>query len=196
VGSAGRPYAHVDVKLVDPATDTPITGPGVGELLVQGPSVFAGYFRDPDRTAEVLRGGWLRTGDLMHRDGDGYYRVIDRLSDIFITGGESVAPAEIENVLAEHPDVRDAAAAGVPDARWGEVPEAWVVLRSGATSDGAALIDHCAARLARFKVPRQIHLVDRIPRSGTDKVRRRDLVRGRLSDLDSSSPSSRPAVVP
>jgi fatty-acyl-CoA synthase len=194
VGSAGRPYPHVDVQLVDPATDTPITGPGVGELFVQGPSVFAGYFRDSVRTAEVLRGGWLRTGDLMERDGDGYYRVIDRLSDIFITGGESVAPAEIENVLAEHPDVREAAAAGVPDPRWGEVPEAWVVLRSGAVSDVAGLIEHCAARLARFKVPREIHLVDRIPRSATDKVRRRDVVRQRTADLDPSSSPSRSAV--
>jgi len=189
VGSAGRPYPHVDVQLIDPATDKPIVGPGVGELAVQGPSVFAGYFRDPDRTAEVLREGWLRTGDLMERDADGYYRVIDRLSDMFITGGESVAPAEIENVLSEHPDVIEAAAAGVPDDRWGEVPEAWVVLRGGAQSDSATLIEHCTARLARFKVPRQIHVVELIPRSGTDKVRRRELVRQR--ELAQQGPAER-----
>lgn len=172
VGSAGRPYPHVEVRLVDPVTDEVIEGAGSGELVVRGPSVFPGYFRDESRTLEALRGGWLRTGDLMERDADGYYRVVDRLSDIFITGGESVAPAEIESVLFEHPGVADAAVAGVPDHRWGEVPEAWVVCRPGVPIDETAIIEHCGTRLARFKVPRRVHFVDRIPRSGTDKVRR------------------------
>lgn len=182
VGSAGRPYPHVEVRLVDPVTDATIDGAGSGELLVRGPSVFAGYFRDADRTAEVLRGGWLRTGDLMQRDADGYYRVIDRLSDIFITGGESVAPAEIESVLFEHPAVADAAVAGVPDDRWGEVPEAWVVARTGVAVDEKALVEHCAARLARFKVPKRVRFVERIPRSGADKVLRRELRELRSSE--------------
>ncbi len=176
IGSAGRPYPHVEVQLVDPVTDEVIEGAGSGELVVRGPSVFPGYFRDEPRTAEALRGGWLRTGDLMQRDADGYYRVVDRLSDIFITGGESVAPAEIERVLFEHPAVADAAVVGVPDDRWGEVPEAWIVARPGVPVDETALIEHCAARLAKYKVPRRARLVERIPRSGTDKVRRREVL--------------------
>lgn len=176
VGSAGRPYPHVEVLLVDPVTSEPIEGAGTGELLVRGPSVFTGYFRDAAQTAATLTDGWLRTGDLMARDDDGYYRVIDRIKDIFITGGESVAPAEIEAVLFEHAAVADVAVIGVPDERWGEVPVAYFVPRSGVPRDETALREHCAARLARFKVPTRILEIDAIPRSGADKVRRRDLL--------------------
>ena len=162
--------------LVDSVTSEPIEGAGTGELLVRGPSVFTGYFRDAAQTAATLTDGWLRTGDLMARDDDGYYRVIDRIKDIFITGGESVAPAEIEAVLFEHAAVADVAVIGVPDERWGEVPVAYFVPRSGVPRDETALREHCAARLARFKVPTRILEIEAIPRSGADKVRRRDLL--------------------
>ena len=162
--------------LADPVTNEPIEGAGSGELLVRGPSVFSGYFRDAEQTAAALSDGWLRTGDLMSRDEDGYYRVIDRIKDIFITGGESVAPAEIEAVLFEHAAVADAAVIGVPDERWGEVPVAYIVPRTGVPRDETALLEHCAARLARFKVPTRILEIPAIPRSGADKVRRRDLL--------------------
>lgn len=176
IGSVGRPYPHVDVRLVDPVSGATIEGAGVGELLVRGPSVFAGYFRDPVSTEAAFVDGWLRTGDLLERDPYGCYRVIDRVTDIFISGGESVAPAEVEAVLVAHPAVADAAVVGVPDARWGEAPVGFVVVRSGALIDEADLIAHCRTGLARFKVPTRILPVESIPRSGAGKARRRDLL--------------------
>lgn len=187
VGSAGRPYPHVEVMLVDPVTSEPVEGAGTGELLVRGPSVFSGYVRDPLETESAVRDGWLHTGDLMTRDADGYYRVIDRIKDIFITGGESVAPAEIESVLFEHPAVADAAVIGVPDERWGEVPVAYVVTRPGVAWDETTIVEHCDARLARFKVPTRVLSIEEIPRSGAEKVRRRDLLDRWLSSSRSTA---------
>ncbi|MDJ0335298.1 AMP-binding protein [Salinibacterium sp. G-O1] len=176
IGSAGKPYPHVDVDIADPITGERIDGAGVGELLVRGPGVFSGYFRAPEATALALRGGWLATGDLVSRDAEGYYRVLDRIKDIFITGGESVAPAEIEGVLFGHPAVADVAVAGVPDETWGEVAVAWVVVRPGAATDETDLLDFARASLAKFKVPKHVMFVDAIPRSSSDKVRRRVLL--------------------
>ena len=176
VGMAGTPYPHVQVELVDPATGATIEGPGTGELVVRGPNVFAGYFREPEHeraSAERRRG--LHTGDVAERDADGYYRIVDRLKDIFITGGESVAPAEIESALLAHPAVADAAAVGVPDDRWGEVGAAFVVLRAGVATDVEALLEHCRENLAGFKVPRHLEVVETIPRSANNKIVRRAL---------------------
>ncbi|MGV8877094.1 MAG: AMP-binding protein [Rhodoglobus sp.] len=176
IGSAGKPYPHVDVDIADPVTGERIHGAGQGELLVRGPGVFSGYFRAPEATALALRNGWLATGDLVSRDGDGYYRVLDRIKDIFITGGESVAPAEIEGVLFGHPAVADVAVVGVPDERWGEVAVAWVVVRSGAATDETDLLEFAGSALAKFKVPKRVIFVETIPRSSSDKVRRRVLL--------------------
>ena len=176
VGSAGKPYPHVEVALADPVTGEHVTGPGSGELLVRGPGVFSGYFRDSAQTAATMRGGWLATGDLARRDSEGYYRVIDRLKDIFITGGEGVAPAEIEGVLFQHPAVADVAVAGVPDDTWGEVAVAWVVARPGVATDEHDLLAHCEGALARFKVPKHVRFVTAVPRSAAGKTLRRALV--------------------
>lgn len=194
VGSAGRPYPHLEVRLVDPVTGAAVEGAGTGELLVRGPSVFAGYFHDVASTEAALRDGWLRTGDLMERDVDGYYRVIDRITDIFITGGESVAPAEIEAVLFEHPAVADAAVVGVPDERWGEVAVGFVVVRTGVPTDETALLEFCGGRLARFKVPTRILMIAEIPRSGANKARRRDLLERWMLDARESGPTPSGAV--
>lgn len=176
IGSAGKPYPHVDVDIADPVTGERIEGAGQGELLVKGPGVFSGYFRAPEATALALRNGWLATGDLVSRDSEGYYRVLDRLKDIFITGGESVAPAEIEGVLFGHPAIADVAVVGVPDEKWGEDAVAWVVVRSGASTDETDVLNFASASLAKYKVPRRVIFTEHIPRSSSDKVRRRVLL--------------------
>ncbi len=176
IGSAGKPYPHVEVAVADSVTGEILAGECTGELLVHGPGVFAGYFRAPEATQAVLRDGWLATGDLVRRDGAGNYSIIDRIKDIFITGGESVAPAEVEGVLFGHPAVADVSVVGVPDDRWGEVGVAWVVLRSGIATDETDLREYCTSQLARFKVPKRILFVAAIPRSASDKAMRRSLL--------------------
>ncbi|XTR51996.1 class I adenylate-forming enzyme family protein [Pseudarthrobacter sp. So.54] len=172
VGYSGKPYPHVAVAVADPVTGAVLDGAATGELLVGGPGVFAGYFRDPAATAAVLAGDWLRTGDLVERDAEGYIKVLDRLKDIFISGGENVAPAEVEAVLLAHPAVAQAAVVGVEDARWGETGVAFVVVRPGLATDGQELLDHCAALLAPFKVPARIEMVGALPRTALNKVLR------------------------
>jgi len=178
-GSAGTPYPHVEVAVADPVTGQLLDEPGAvsGELLVRGPGVFAGYFRDPAATAAALVGGWLRTGDLVERDADGYYRVIDRLKDVFIVGGENVSPAEVEAALARHPGVAEVAVVGRPDDRWGEVGAAFVVRRRGVPVDAVELEEHCRRELAHFKVPRSFTFVPSLPRTSLQKVSRTALAR-------------------
>ena len=187
VGYSGKPYPHVAVAVVDPVTGDILDGAASGELLVGGPGVFAGYFRDPAATAAVLAGGWLRTGDLVERDAEGYIKVVDRLKDIFISGGENVAPAEVEAVLLAHPAVAQAAVVGVADERWGETGVAFVVIRPGMATDEEELLEHCSAQLARFKVPGRIETVGALPRTALNKV-----LRGRLREqLDGRGPAGR-----
>jgi fatty-acyl-CoA synthase len=162
LGSAGKPYPHVDVRLSDE-----------GELQVRGPNVFAGYWRNPEATAAAFDDGWLRTGDVAERDGEGFYRIKGRLKDMYISGGENVYPAEVESVLHEHPAVADAAVVGVPDERWGEVGVAFVVA-AGETSE-EALIEFVRTRLARFKAPKAVRFVDVLPRSAMGKVAKEEL---------------------
>ena len=173
LGWAGKPYPHVEVALGDTGSGQLIDGPGTGELLVRGPAVFAGYWRNPAATAETLRDGWLHTGDIAERDAEGYYRICDRLKDMYISGGENVYPAEVEAVLHEHPAVADAAVLGVADERWGEVGLALVVPCEEVTEE--QLVAHCRQRLARFKVPRTVRFLDTLPRSPTGKLLKREL---------------------
>ncbi len=172
VGWAGVPYPHVEVQLADPATGECLTGAATGELLVRGPGLFAGYFRDAVATAEIWRGGWLATGDIATRDESGYLRIVDRLRNIFISGGENVAPAEVEAVLREHPGVQDAVVVGMPDQRWGERGVALVLRRPGVITDATELLEHCRERLASFKVPTAVHLVTELPYAALGKVAR------------------------
>lgn len=172
VGFSGKPYPHVAVAVADPVTGDVYDGEATGELLVGGPGVFAGYFRDPAATAAVLADGWLRTGDLVERDADGYIRVVDRLKDIYISGGENVSPAEVEEVLLSHPAVAQAAVVGVEDERWGESGHAFVVVRPGMATDEQELLLHCACRLSSFKVPATVAMVGSLPRTALNKVLR------------------------
>jgi fatty-acyl-CoA synthase len=175
LGSAGKPYPHVEVGLADPGSGALIGGPGSGELLVRGPGVFAGYWRDQAATDAALRDGWLHTGDIAERDAEGFYRIRDRLKDMYISGGENVYPAEIEAVLHEHPAVADAAVVGTPDERWGEVGLAVVVPRSGRSADEAELLAFCRGRLAAFKAPRSVRFTEELPRSPSGKLLKRQL---------------------
>jgi fatty-acyl-CoA synthase len=173
-GYAGKPYPHVDVALRDPESGEVLEGVGEGELVVKGPNVFAGYWRNPEATAAAFADGWLLTGDVAARDGEGYYRIVGRTKDMVISGGENVYPAEIENVLHEHDAVAEAAVVGVPDERWGEACLAFVVLRAEVTEE--ELLDFCRGRLARYKVPRGVRFVGSLPRNALDKVVKSELL--------------------
>jgi fatty-acyl-CoA synthase len=161
-GYAGKPYPYVEVKLSEES-----------ELLVRGPNVFPGYWRNAEATAEALRDGWLHTGDIAERDGEGFYRIRGRLKDMVISGGENVYPAEVEDVLAAHPAVVEAAVVGVPDERWGEVCAAFVVLREEVGED--ELRAFVGERLAKFKRPKSFHVVDALPRNALGKVQKDEL---------------------
>jgi fatty-acyl-CoA synthase len=174
-GFAGKPYPYVEVALREPGSGRLLDGPGEGELVVRGPNVFAGYWRNPEATAAATADGWLLTGDVAERDDEGYYRICARLKDMYISGGENVYPAEVESVLHEHPAVADTAVVAVEDERWGEVGIAAVVLADGYSADEAELLGHCRARLARFKVPKGVRFVDELPRSGMGKVLKDEL---------------------
>ncbi|GAA2012592.1 class I adenylate-forming enzyme family protein [Microbacterium ulmi] len=176
-GSVGFPYPHVTVQLVDPETLLPLAGEATGELWVRGPSVFAGYLDDPAATAAAMHDGWLRTGDLAHRDAGGAFRIVDRIKDIYISGGENVAPAEVELALLRHPLIAAAAVVGVPDPVWGERGVAFVVRAHGAALSSDEVLAHARRNLAAFKVPVHIAFVDELPRSTIDK-----LARSRLRD--------------
>lgn len=173
-GAVGWPYPHVEVRLVD-LDGGVVEGPGAGELQVRGPGVFAGYLHDPGRTRAAFTGDWLRTGDLAERDGDGCYRIVDRLKHIYISGGENVAPAEVEAVLVRHPLVADAAVVAVPDEVWGEVGVAFVQPVAGVGLTAAEVLEHAREHLADFKLPRQVHVLGELPRTGIGKVARADL---------------------
>jgi fatty-acyl-CoA synthase len=177
-GSIGRPLLHVEAKVVRP-DGSECAPEEVGELLLRGPHLFAGYLGDEAATAAALRqdagGPWLRTGDLARRDEAGCYSIAGRQKDMYISGGENVYPAEIESVLHGHEAVLEAAVIGVPDPRWGEVGRAVVVLRPGAAVEAEALLAYLRARLAGYKVPRQVVFATELPRTGAGKVDKRRL---------------------
>jgi fatty-acyl-CoA synthase len=168
-GSTGLPGLCCEAVVIDDAgvelpPDTP------GEIAVRGPSVFFEYWGNEAATQEVLRDGWFRTGDIGSRDADGYFFVHDRKRNMIISGGENIYPAEVERVLLEHPDVADCGVIGRPDAKWDEVPVAYVIPRAGCRPDAEVLKAHLLTQLARFKVPREFVFVDDLPRTALGKV--------------------------
>jgi fatty-acyl-CoA synthase len=173
-GAAGRPYFFTDVRVVD-ADDEPVARGETGEVVVRGPSVMKGYWERPEETAEALRGGWLRTGDAGLLDEDGFIWIVDRMKDMYISGGENVYPAEVERILAGHPSVAEAAVIGVPHERWGEVGRAIVVLRPGTAATEDELREHCRASLAKFKVPVSVVFAASLPRNPTGKLLKPEL---------------------
>jgi fatty-acyl-CoA synthase len=174
LGSVGKPCLHVEVRVVD-ALDRDLPAGERGELLIKGPGVTPGYWQMPEVTARTIVDGWLHTGDVALRDADGYYYIVDRLKDMYISGGENVYPAEVENVIYQLPQVAETAVIGVPDETWGEVGRALVAVRSGQTLTEAEVIEHCRANLGRYKVPRSVAFVKALPRNAAGKVVKGDL---------------------
>jgi fatty-acyl-CoA synthase len=174
-GSIGRPNFFVDVRVVDQENRS--LGPHeVGEMLLRGPSLCSGYFGDSEATARLVDAeGWFHTGDLVRYDEEGYYTVVDRQKDMYISGGENVYPVEIESALYRHPSVAMCAVIGVPHPVWGEVGKACVVLKSGAQASQDELIAFMGEHIARFKVPKSVEFLDAIPLSGMGKPLKREL---------------------
>ena len=173
-GSCGVPAMMIDVRLVDSAGRDAAVGE-VGEIWLKGPSVTPGYWNQSEANARAFHNGWFKTGDAARRDEDGFYRIVDRWKDMYISGGENVYPAEIESVLAEHADIAEAAVIGVGDPRWGESGCAFVVLRAGRAPGAKQIIEHCRAKLAGYKVPKHVRFVRALPRAGSGKVLKNEL---------------------
>ncbi|HEY8450238.1 MAG TPA: long-chain fatty acid--CoA ligase [Bacillota bacterium] len=174
-GSIGLPLPDTDCRIVDLEDGRELPAGQVGELLVRGPQVMKGYWNRPAETEQVLRDGWLRTGDVARMDEDGYFYIVDRIKDMIISGGLNVYPREVEEVLYRHPAVREAAVIGVPDAYLGEAVQAYVVLTEGASVDAEELRRYCREHLAAYKVPKTIEFRDELPKSLIGKVLRRAL---------------------
>ena len=178
LASAGRPSVYSEIRLVD-AEDLPVPPGTAGEITIRAPSVMLGYWKNPDVTRSTLRGGWLHTGDVGIEDEAGYIRIVDRIKDMIVTGGENVFCAEVENVIADHPDVAYCSVIGVPDEKWGERVHAVVGLVRGGTVDAEAIIAHCRSFIAGYKCPKSVEFTaEPLPLSPVGKVRK-DVLRTR-----------------
>jgi fatty-acyl-CoA synthase len=175
-GSCGLPYISIQTRIVDDEGHDVARGE-TGELWLRGPSITKGYWNKPDVTAKAFDGDWFKTGDAARQDEDGFFYLVDRKKDMYISGGENVYPAEVEAVIAELVDVAECAVIGVPDPKWGEVGKAFVIPRAGAVIDPQAIIAHCTTRLARFKVPVTVVMTDSVPRTASGKVQKHLLKR-------------------
>jgi len=146
-----------------------------GELLIRGPNITPGYWQDPEKTNESFVDDWLKTGDAAMTDDEGFVYIVDRWKDMYISGGENVYPAEVENILTQLPQVSEAAVIGVPDERWGETGKAILVLKTDQCLESDAVISHCLQNLAKFKVPKSVEFIDALPRGATGKILKRTL---------------------
>jgi long-chain acyl-CoA synthetase len=174
-GSIGHPIEGVEMRVLDVAGDEAPTGE-VGEIVIRGHNVMKGYWNRPEATAEAIRDGWFRTGDLARRDEDGFFYIVDRKKDMIIRGGFNVYPREVEEVLYEHPAVLEVAVVGLPHPTHGEEVGAAVVLRPGAAATPQALRTYVRERVAAYKYPRQVWLVDELPKGPTGKILKRMIV--------------------
>lgn len=162
-----------DVRVMDDAMrEVPMDGQTVGEIVARGNNVMEGYFKQPEETAVVMRGGWFHSGDLAVMHPDGYIEVVDRAKDVIISGGENISSVEIEAMLYEHPAVLEVAVVGVPDEKWGEVPKALVMLKSGQHAEAQELMSFCRDRMAHFKAPKSVEFVDDLPKTATGKIQK------------------------
>ena len=174
IGSVGKPIFHSRMRIVD-ENGRDVERGRTGELIINGPHVCSGYWRNPQATAAALRDGWFHTGDMARQDEDGFYYMAGRYKDMIISGGENVYAAEVETVFLEHPAVREAALIGMPDEKWGEVGLMVVVPRADGATSPEELIDFCRGRLARYKVPRRVVFADALPYSPYGKVMKAEL---------------------
>ena len=174
VGSIGKPMKETEMKIVDSA-GCEIPPNQEGEIIIRTPSLMKGYWNKPEETAQVLKNGWLYTGDIGYFDADGYFFITDRKKDIIIKAGENIHPREIDEVICAHPKVCEAAAVGIRDETYGEDIKAFVVLKPGEQASPEEIIDWCCVRLKRFKSPKEIRFVDALPKNLIGKVLRREL---------------------
>ncbi|MFW9833224.1 MAG: AMP-binding protein [Candidatus Thorarchaeota archaeon] len=178
IGSIGTPNFFIDAKVVDPETGKDCNMNEVGELMFKGPTVTIGYWNRPELNKALLdKGGWFATGDMVYFDDEGYYYVVDRVKDMFISGGENVYPREIEKLLEEHPKVAQVQVIGVPDPKWGEVGRAIVILKSGESASEEEIINFCSGKLAKFKIPKSVRFTESFTPyiSGAGKILKRKL---------------------
>jgi acyl-CoA synthetase (AMP-forming)/AMP-acid ligase II len=172
--AAGRPVLGTEVRIVD-ADDNPVPNGTIGEVLARGVQMMKGYWKQPEATAEALRGGWMHTGDAGILDDEGYLYIQDRVKDMVVSGGENIYPRVVEEVLFKHPAIAEVAVIGVPDVQWGETIKAVVVLRSGMTATAEEIMDYCRGKLGGFERPRSVDFVNSLPRTPSGKVLKRIL---------------------
>jgi len=168
-GSIGRALMHLQARVVDDNLQTLPAG-SVGELVIQGPNLMQGYWNRPEATAEAFSGGWFHTGDLARMDDEGHLYIVERKKDMYISGGENVYPAEVENLIYELPQVAEAAVIGIRDEKWGEVGCAVVVVKEGRSVTADEIIDHLKGSLAKYKIPKSVVFTDQLPRNAAGKV--------------------------
>ena len=174
LASCGHVRSGIELRILD-ENDEEVPRGAVGEICVRGPSVMKGYWRRPDATAASLRGGWLHTGDVAHMDEDGYVYIMDRTTDMIISGGANVFPREVEEVLLDHPAVSEACVFGVPDELWGEAVKAVIVLDNGASATEEEIIGFVGERIASYKKPKSVDFTDALPKSAYGKILKREL---------------------
>jgi len=173
IGSIGFPNFYIEAKVID--NDGQELGANeVGELILRGPMVMSGYWKNKKATDETLKDGWMHTGDLVRRDSEGYYFVVGRKKDMYISGGENVYPPELEQVLRTHPGVLEVAVIGVPDPKWGEVGKAFIVRKHADVSE-ASVHEFCLQNLAKFKIPKYFIFMEALPKGDSGKILKRKL---------------------
>lgn len=174
IGSIGFPNFYVQTRIVD-GRGNDVPAGEIGELLLHGPVCSPGYWNRPVATAETIKDGWLYTGDLVRCDDEGYFYVVGRKKDMFISGAENVYPVEIEQFLGSHPAIREVAVIGVPDERWGEVGKAFISLKAGASLTAEEVLTYCAGNLAKYKIPKYVQFMDDLPKGDSGKILKRKL---------------------
>jgi len=173
-GSIGRAVMHLQARVVDDNLQTLPAG-RVGELVIRGPNLMQGYWNRPEATAEAFSDGWFHTGDLARMDADGCLYIVERKKDMFISGGENVYPAEVENIIYQLPQIAEAAVIGIIDPKWGEVGRAVVVVKEGQSVTVDEILDHLRGSLAKYKIPKSVVFIERLPRNAAGKVLKNNL---------------------
>jgi fatty-acyl-CoA synthase len=179
----------VEIRVVDPeGMDVPRDGKSIGEIVARSDGVMAGYWKQPQATADVMRDGWFHTGDMATMDENGYALIVDRKKDIIVSGGENISSLEVEKAMLAHPGVYEVAVIPVPDPRWGEAPKALVVLKPGVEATERELLEFCRGLLAHYKCPRSVEFMDALPKTGTGKVLKKELRKKYWSGTESIRP--------
>ena len=171
IGSVGLPVFHGEVRIVDKTGKDASPGE-VGEIIIKGPTLMSGYWNHLDLTAEIIRDGWLYTGDLASRDEEGYIYIVDREKDMYVSGGENIYPAEIEKVLHTHPKIFDAGIVGAPDEKWGEVGKAFIVLKPGETMGNGEIFEFLKGKVAKYKIPKYAEYIEELPKTASGKIQK------------------------